>query len=89
MAASADHLKAFVKAHATGDEEGFYAVALQMAAKAARQGNNRPAAELQDLIDRAKAEQVPERVSPTRSSGRRVSWPNWSPLSIRRSGCAT
>ncbi|ACZ00409.1 AAA family ATPase [Thermomonospora curvata] len=64
LAASADHVKALVRAHAAGDEEGFYAVALQMAAKAARQGHNRLAAELRDLIDRAKAEQVPQ-VGPT------------------------
>jgi hypothetical protein len=30
-----------VKSHSSGDDEGFYAVALQVAAKAARQGHHR------------------------------------------------
>ena len=33
MTASADHIKALVRAHAAGDESGFYSVALQMAAR--------------------------------------------------------
>ena len=36
MTASADHIKALVCGHAAGDESGFYSVALQMAAGAAR-----------------------------------------------------
>ena len=36
MTASADHIKALVRAHAAGDESGFYSIALQMAAGAAR-----------------------------------------------------
>ena len=32
MAASADHIKAMVKSHTSGDDEGFYAVTLQVAA---------------------------------------------------------
>jgi SpoVK/Ycf46/Vps4 family AAA+-type ATPase len=61
MAASADHLKALVQAHAVGDEESFYAVALQVAAKAARQGHNRLAADLRDMINSAKTEELPRR----------------------------
>lgn len=64
MAASADHVKALVRAHAEGDEEAFYAVALQLAAKAARQGHNRLAADLRELIDSAKAQEI-RRVAPT------------------------
>ena len=30
MTASADHVKALIRAHATGDESSFYSVALQM-----------------------------------------------------------
>ncbi|WP_149264226.1 AAA family ATPase [Actinomadura sp. K4S16] len=56
MSASADHLKALVQAHAAGDEESFYAVTLQVAAKAARQGHNRLASELREMIDAARAE---------------------------------
>lgn len=54
MAASGDHLKALVKSHTSGDDEGFYAVAMQVAAKAARQGHHRLAGELKDLVDAAR-----------------------------------
>ena len=64
MTASADHIKALVRAHATGDESGFYSVALQMAAQAARRGQNRFADDLKQLIDAAQAERIP-RVTPT------------------------
>ena len=64
MTASADHVKALVRAHAAGDESGFYSVALQMAAQAARRGQNRFADELKQLIDAAKAERI-ARVAPT------------------------
>jgi SpoVK/Ycf46/Vps4 family AAA+-type ATPase len=64
MAASADHIKALVRAHAAGDESGFYSIALQMAASAARHGQNRFADDLKNLIDAAKAERIP-RVMPT------------------------
>lgn len=64
MTASADHIKALVKAHASGDESGFYSVALQMAAQAARRGQNRFADDLKQLIDAAKAERI-QRVAPT------------------------
>ncbi len=64
MAASADHIKALVRAHAAGDESGFYSIALQMAAGAARRGQNRFADDLKNLIDAAQAERIP-RVTPT------------------------
>lgn len=54
MSASADHIKAMVKSHSSGDDEAFYAVAMQVAAKAARQGHHRLAGDLKDLIDAAK-----------------------------------
>jgi SpoVK/Ycf46/Vps4 family AAA+-type ATPase len=54
VAATGDHIKAMVKSHSSGDDEGFYAVALQVAAKAARQGQHRLAKELKDLIDGAR-----------------------------------
>ncbi len=65
MAASADHVKALVRAHAAGDDESFYAVALQLAAKAARQGQSRFAAELKELIDASRAERLPRSEGPT------------------------
>jgi SpoVK/Ycf46/Vps4 family AAA+-type ATPase len=64
MTASADHIKALVKAHAAGDESGFYSVALQVAAQAARHGQGHFAQDLKSLIDKAKAERI-SRVSPT------------------------
>ncbi|MBB5775029.1 AAA family ATPase [Nonomuraea jabiensis] len=64
MTASADHVKALVRAHAEGDEDAFYSVALQLAAKSARQGHNRLAAELRDLVDEARAQPI-RRYEPT------------------------
>jgi len=52
--ANADQLKALIKSHAEGDDARFYAVAMQVAAQAARQGHGRFAQELRELIDRAK-----------------------------------
>lgn len=54
MAASADHIKAMVKSHTAGDDAAFYAVALQVAAKAARQGHHLLASELKQLVDAAR-----------------------------------
>ncbi|MEO5375338.1 MAG: ATP-binding protein [Alphaproteobacteria bacterium] len=52
--ATADHVKALIRSHSEGDDERFYAVALQVAAQAARQGHAKFAQELRDLVDRAK-----------------------------------
>lgn len=54
MSASADHIKALVRSHASGDDAEFYAVALQVAARAARQGHHRAAAELKRLVEEAR-----------------------------------
>lgn len=51
MAASAEHLKALVRAHAEADDDRFYSIALQVAAKSARQGHGRFAVELRDLVE--------------------------------------
>lgn len=64
MAASADHIKALVKSHSSGDDEGFYAVAMQVAAKAARQGHHRLAGELKDLVDSARRQSSGTVVTP-------------------------
>jgi SpoVK/Ycf46/Vps4 family AAA+-type ATPase len=53
--ATADHLKALVRSHAEGDDERFFAIAMQVAAQAARQGHTKLAQELRDLVDQAKA----------------------------------
>ena len=52
--ATADQVKALVRSHAERDDVQFYAVALQVAAKAARQGHTRLATDLRELIDEAK-----------------------------------
>ncbi|MCR4427703.1 MAG: AAA family ATPase, partial [Firmicutes bacterium] len=50
-----DYLKALIRTHAEGDDERFYAVALQVAAQEARQGHTKFAQELRDLVDQARA----------------------------------
>ena len=52
--ASADQLKALIKSHAAGDDDRFYSVALQVAAKEARRGHAAYAQELKELVDDAK-----------------------------------
>jgi len=59
--ARSDQLKALLRAHAGDDSEHFYSVALQVAADEARRGHVRLAAELKDLIDKAKAQRGAER----------------------------
>jgi len=51
--ATANHLKALLRSHADGDDERFYAVALQMAAQEARLGHTKFALELRELVDSA------------------------------------
>jgi SpoVK/Ycf46/Vps4 family AAA+-type ATPase len=52
--ATADQVRALIKSHAEGDDSRFYSVALQVAAGAARSGQNRFAVELRDLVDAAR-----------------------------------
>ena len=65
--ATADHVKALIRSHADGDDERFYAIAVQVAAKAARQGHTRFAKELRDLVDEAKERSRDEPVQHTRA----------------------
>ena len=58
MAGSADHIKALVRSHAAGDDDSFYAVAMQVAARAARQGHNRLADDLKQTIDTSRRKPV-------------------------------
>jgi len=53
--ATADQVKALVRSHAEGDDSHFYAVAMQVAARAAKSGQSRFAQELRDLVDEAKS----------------------------------
>lgn len=55
--ARADHVKALIRSHASGDDERFYAVALQMAAREARIGHAALARDLKDLIDVSRKKQ--------------------------------
>lgn len=52
--ANAAQIKALIKSHADGDSTRFYAVAMQVAAKAARSGHGKLAEELRNLVDTAK-----------------------------------
>ncbi len=58
MSASADHIKALVKSHSSGNDKAFYAVALQVAAKEARQGHHRLAGELKALVDASREKEA-------------------------------
>ncbi len=64
MAGSADHIKALVRSHATGDDASFYAVATQIAAQEARKGHTRLAKDLKQTIEASRAEPVARRVTP-------------------------
>jgi SpoVK/Ycf46/Vps4 family AAA+-type ATPase len=52
--ATAEQLKALVRSYTEGDEDRFLAVAMQIAAHAARTGKEKLAQELQALVDQAK-----------------------------------
>lgn len=61
--ATADQVKALVTSHAEGDDTRFYAVAMQVAAQAARNGHTKFAQELRDLVDQVRlraASEVPK-----------------------------
>jgi SpoVK/Ycf46/Vps4 family AAA+-type ATPase len=59
--AKAEQIKALVRCHAEGDDARFYAVAMQVAAQAARSGHGNLAQELRDLVDKAKAKSAASR----------------------------
>lgn len=53
--ATADQVKALIRSHAEGDDTRFYAIAMQVAAQAARSGHSKFAQELRELVDQIKA----------------------------------
>jgi SpoVK/Ycf46/Vps4 family AAA+-type ATPase len=53
--ATADQVKALIQSHADGDNTRFYAIAMQVAAQAARSGHGKFAQELRELVDQVKA----------------------------------
>lgn len=63
MTASGEHIKALVRSHAAGDDAAFYAVALQVAAKAARQGHGTLASDLKQAIETARRQPVASKVT--------------------------
>lgn len=52
--ATAEQIKALLKTHAERDEERFYAVALQVAASAARTGHTKLAGDIKTLVERGR-----------------------------------
>lgn len=57
--ANAAQIKALIRSHADGDDTRFYAIAMQVAAKAARSGHGRLAEELREMVDKAKLRRSP------------------------------
>ena len=53
--ATADQVKALIRCHADGDDARFYAIAMQVAAQAARSGHGKFAQELREMVDQVKA----------------------------------
>lgn len=51
--ATAEQLKALLRRHAEGDDQRFYSVALQVAAKEARQGHSRLANDIKILVEKS------------------------------------
>jgi len=64
--ATADQVKALIRSHADGDDTRFYAVAMQVAAQAARSGHSVLAQELRSLVEQVKART--KTVEPVRAS---------------------
>jgi SpoVK/Ycf46/Vps4 family AAA+-type ATPase len=65
--ATADQVKALIRSHAEGDDTRFYAIAMQVAAQAARSGHTRLAQELRHIVDemRTRADKLgPGRTKP-------------------------
>lgn len=55
MAGAAEHVTAMIRSHSAGDEESFYSVALQVAAREARQGHSRLAEEIKQAVDASRS----------------------------------
>jgi SpoVK/Ycf46/Vps4 family AAA+-type ATPase len=60
--ARADQIKALLKSHLEGDDQRFFAVAMQVAAHEARLGHSKLADELRSLIDQAKGRRAAGRL---------------------------
>ncbi|EMX6285284.1 ATP-binding protein [Providencia rettgeri] len=62
--ATAEQIKALLRSHAARDDQRFYSVALQVAAKEARQGHNKLASEIKKLVEQSQHSAKLELVSP-------------------------
>ena len=62
---TATQIKALLQSHGSGDEERFYAIALQVAAGEARRGHEALATEIKKLVDQAKLRRAVPKVSPS------------------------
>lgn len=63
--ATTTQIKALLQSHGAGDDERFYAIALQVAAAESRRGNEALAAEIKKLVDQAKQRQSTPKTSPS------------------------
>jgi SpoVK/Ycf46/Vps4 family AAA+-type ATPase len=65
MTITAEHVKALVRRHIDRDDEGFNSIALQLAARAAREGKSRFAQDLRELIESAQTPKAADQLRPT------------------------
>lgn len=63
MTGNAEQIKALVRSHAAGDDEAFYAVALQVAAQAARRGHTQFASDLKQSVQKSRQQPVAAKVT--------------------------
>ena len=63
--ATSNQIKALLQSHGTGDDERFYAIALQVAAAEARRGHEVLAGEITKLVDQAKQRKSHPKASPS------------------------
>jgi len=88
--ATAEQLKALLRSHADRDDQRFYSIALQVAAKAARQGHHKLATDLKSLVESAQKSSKPAIAvqSPTplkaQPSGELKGLLDLTPASVRR-----
>lgn len=70
--ATATHIKALLESHAHGDDVQFYAVAMQVAAHAARQGHGTLAQDIRALVDKSKQQKTdPSQTIQTQNTARK------------------
>lgn len=63
--ATATQIKALLQSHGTGDDERFYAIALQVAAAESRRGHEELAAEIKKLVEQAKQRRATPKSTPS------------------------